>query len=147
MAHPELASYLSGAHPGLNSGLRAFRRDVGTQYLHQLPKGFSCVTTMTMSFLANGYSVKHLPIDYAPRAGRSKFHWWADTRRYLTQVIRLVLSYNPLRIFLPVTMLLALMATGKLVFDLVDKDLQWPRTHCCSSSPPSSSSPSASWPT
>ena len=45
------------------------------------PQGFSCVTTMTMSFLANGYSVKHLPIDYAPRAGRSKFHWWADTRR------------------------------------------------------------------
>ena len=35
-----------------------------------------------------------------------------------------MLSYNPLRIFLPVTMLLALMATGKLVFDLVDKDLR-----------------------
>ena len=43
--------------------------------MHQLPPGFSCVTTMTMSFLPNGYSVKYVPIDYAPRAGKSKFHW------------------------------------------------------------------------
>ena len=31
--------------------------------------GFSCVTTLTMSFLSNGYSVKYTPIDYFPRAG------------------------------------------------------------------------------
>ena len=43
------------------------------------PPGFSCVTTITMTFLANGYSVKYVPIDYAPRSGRSKFHWWSDT--------------------------------------------------------------------
>jgi polyisoprenyl-phosphate glycosyltransferase len=121
----KLASYLTETPiPDLNSGLRAFRRDVAVQYLHQLPAGFSCVTTMTMSFLANGYSVKYVPIDYAARAGRSKFHWWSDTRRYLTQVIRLVLSYNPLRMFLPLTLLLAVLATGKLVFDLVDKDFR-----------------------
>ena len=120
-----LASYLTETPiPDLNSGLRAFRRDVALQYLNQLPAGFSCVTTMTMSFLANGYSVKYTDIDYAARAGRSKFHWWSDTRRYLTQVIRLVLSYNPLRIFLPLTLALALLATGKLVFDLVDKDFR-----------------------
>ena len=55
-----------------------------------------------MAFLANGYSVKYVPIDYAQRAGQSKFHWWKDTKRYLLQVVRMVLSYNPLRIFLPV---------------------------------------------
>jgi glycosyltransferase involved in cell wall biosynthesis len=117
-----LASYLSGTRiPDLNSGLRAFRRDVALQYLHLLPPGFSCVTTMTMTFLCNGYSVEYVPIDYAPRAGRSKFHWWADTRRYLLQVVRMILMYNPLKVFLPVGLTLAAVAVGKTVYDLVSK--------------------------
>ena len=99
----KLASYLTETDiPDLNSGLRAFRRDVAMQYVHHLPAGFSCVTTLTMSFLSNGYSVKYVPIDYFPRAGTSKFHWWRDTKRYLLQVVRMTLSYNPLKVFLPI---------------------------------------------
>ncbi|MEZ5170893.1 MAG: glycosyltransferase family 2 protein [Acidimicrobiia bacterium] len=121
----KLASFLTDTKiPDLNSGLRVFRRDVAMQYLHLLPKGFSCVTTITMAFLANGYSVKYVPIEYEKRAGRSKFHWWSDTRRYLTQVIRLVLSYNPLRIFLPVGTVLLLLGVGKLTYDWIDKDFR-----------------------
>ena len=119
----KLAEYLSGSRiPDLNSGLRVFRRDVAAQYLHLLPAGFSCVTTITMSFLANGYSVKYVPIEYSPRAGRSKFHWWVDTRRYLLQVLRLVLSYNPMRFFMPIGLTLFAIGMAKLGFDLVDKD-------------------------
>ena len=70
-----LAGYLVKTPiPDLNSGFRAFRRDVALQFLHLLPRGFSCVTTMTMTFLANGYSVRHVEIDYRPRAGKSKSH-------------------------------------------------------------------------
>jgi polyisoprenyl-phosphate glycosyltransferase len=120
-----LASYLTQQRiPDLNSGFRAFRRDVGLQFLHLLPPGFSCVTTMTMTFLANGYSVKHVPIPYAERAGRSKFHWRRDTARYLMQVVRMVLSYHPLRVFLPLAGGLLLLGTGKLAFDLVQKDFR-----------------------
>lgn len=115
-----LASYLAETKiPDLNSGLRAFRRDVALQYLHLLPAGFSCVTTMTMTFLANGYSVRFVPIDYAPRAGTSKFHWWADTRRYVRQVLRMVLLYNPLKVFMPCGLTLLALGTAKLAFDLV----------------------------
>ena len=72
----KLASYLSETDiKDLNSGLRAFRRDVAMQYVHHLPKGFSCVTTLTMSFLGNGYKIAFFPIQYFPRAGSSKFHW------------------------------------------------------------------------
>jgi glycosyltransferase involved in cell wall biosynthesis len=118
-----LACYLTETRiPDLNSGLRAFRRSVAAQYLHLLPAGFSCVTTITMAFLANGYSVKYVPIEYAPRAGESKFHWWADTKRYLLQVVRLVLSYNPLKVFLPFGITLLAIGLAKLGFDLVDKD-------------------------
>jgi glycosyltransferase involved in cell wall biosynthesis len=114
----KLAEYLSEQKiPDLNSGLRAFRADVGRQYLHLLPTGFSCTTTITMAFLANGYSVKYVPVDYATRAGRSKFHWWRDTKRYATQVVRLCLSYNPLKIFLPLGVLLGLVGVTKLGVD------------------------------
>jgi polyisoprenyl-phosphate glycosyltransferase len=113
-----LAQYLVETDiPDLNSGFRAFRRDVGLQYLHLFPAGFSHVTTITMSFLANGYSVKYIPIEYSPRAGKSKFHWFKDTRRYLNQVIRMILSYNPLRVFLPVGFTLLAVGVGKLAYD------------------------------
>ncbi len=121
----KLACYLTEADiPDLNSGLRVFRRSVALQYLHMLPPGFSCVTTITMAFLANGYSVKYVPIEYFPRSGRSKFHPWTDTKRYVLQVIRMVLSYNPLRVFLPLGLALAAIGAAKLGYDLFDKDLR-----------------------
>jgi polyisoprenyl-phosphate glycosyltransferase len=120
-----LASYLVETPiPDLNSGFRAFRREVGQQFVHELPDGFSCVTTLTLSFLSNGYSVRYIPIPYAERAGRSKFHWWVDTKRYLRQVVRMALSYNPLRVFMPVGLLLLALAVGKLAFDWTTRDFR-----------------------
>ena len=60
----KLASYLTGVKiPDLNSGLRAMRIEVARQFVHLLPPGFSCVTTITMAFLSNGYSIKYVPIE------------------------------------------------------------------------------------
>jgi glycosyltransferase involved in cell wall biosynthesis len=121
----KLACYLTDTDiKDLNSGLRAFRRDVAMQYVHHLPAGFSCVTTLTMSFLSNGYSVKYVPIDYFPRAGESKFHWWRDTKRYLLQVVRMTLSYNPLKVFLPLGGLLLVLGLVKLGFDWAERDFR-----------------------
>ncbi len=121
----KLASYLSETDiKDLNSGLRAFRRDVAMQYVHELPKGFSCVTTLTMSFLGGGYSLGFMPIEYFPRAGRSKFHWLRDTRRYILQVIRMTLSYNPLKVFLPLGLGLLVLGFVKLGFDWAERDFR-----------------------
>lgn len=121
----KLASFLSETDiKDLNSGLRAFRRDVAMQYVHELPKGFSCVTTLTMSFLGNGYSIGFFPIQYFPRAGRSKFHWLRDTRRYILQVIRMTLSYNPLKVFLPIGLGLLAVGLVKLGFDWAERDFR-----------------------
>jgi glycosyltransferase involved in cell wall biosynthesis len=120
-----LASYLTGVRiPDLNSGFRAFRRDVALPFLHLLPRGFSCVTTLTMSFLSNGYSIKYVPIEYSARAGESKFHWWRDTKRYLLQVVRLTLMWEPMRVFGPPAAVLGLVGVAKLVYDLIDKDFR-----------------------
>jgi glycosyltransferase involved in cell wall biosynthesis len=118
-----LASFLvSTKIPDLNSGFRAFRTNVARQYLRHLPPGFSCVTTMTMTFLAGGYSVKYVPIEYAKRAGRSKFHPINDTRRYVIQIVRMALSYNPLRIFLPTGFILLAIGIGKIIYDYIEYD-------------------------
>jgi glycosyltransferase involved in cell wall biosynthesis len=120
-----LASYLSRTKiPDLNSGFRAFRRDVADQFLYLLPRGFSCVTTITMAFLSNGYSVNYVPIDYKPRAGESKFHWWKDTQRYMLQVIRMILMHEPIRFFGPPAAVLGVIGAGKLIYDLFDKDFR-----------------------
>jgi len=121
----KLAEYLSDAKiPDLNSGMRALRTDVARQYLHLFPARMSHVTTITMAFLANGYSVKYVPVDYFERAGTSKFHWRKDTQRYALQVIRMILSYNPLRFFLPVGMLLGVIGVAKLGYDWVTDEFQ-----------------------
>lgn len=109
-----LASYLTGVKiPDLNSGMRAFKKEIMAKYLWLIPDGFSCVTTMTMSFLADGYQVKWVPISYKPRIGQSKFHPIKDTYSYFLTVIRMVLIYNPLKIFLPIGFLLLLIAVVK----------------------------------
>jgi len=114
----KLAIYLSEADiPDLNSGLRAFKREIGNKYLYLLPKGFSCVTTMTLSFLTNGKSVGYFPIEYNKRAGKSKFHPIKDTYKYLLQVIRMITYYNPLKIFIPLSFLIVLVGVLTSIYD------------------------------
>ncbi|HEY2956714.1 MAG TPA: glycosyltransferase family 2 protein [Actinomycetota bacterium] len=115
-----LASYLTNTPiPDLNSGLRAFKREVAKPYLRLLPAGFSCVTTITLAFLSNGHPIKYVPIDYFKRAGRSKFHPLKDAYNYIIQVLRMVMYFNPMRVLMPVALTLLGGTFVKLVWDLV----------------------------
>ncbi|TDC79604.1 glycosyltransferase family 2 protein [Actinomadura sp. 7K507] len=105
--------------PDLNSGLRAFRREVSLPYLRLLPPGFSCVTTITIAFLSNQHPVHYTPIDYAKRAGKSKFHFTKDAYRYILQVLRMVMYFNPLKVLMPPALWLILIGLGKGVFDMI----------------------------
>jgi glycosyltransferase involved in cell wall biosynthesis len=98
----KLACYLTGCRiPDLNTGLKAFKRDVMLKWLWVVPDGFSCVTTMTLAFLTNGHHVRYVPTTYRPRIGYSKFHPIKDTASYLATVLRMVLYFRPLKVFLP----------------------------------------------
>lgn len=105
--------------PDLNSGLRVFRREVAKPYLPLLPPGFSCVTTLTVSFLSNGHEVRYVPIDYAKRAGRSKFHFTKDAYRYILQVLRMVMYFNPLKVLMPVALWILGLGVAKIAYDLI----------------------------
>ncbi len=105
--------------PDLNSGLRAFRRSVALPYLRLLPPGFSCVTTITLAFLSNQHDIRYVPIEYAKRAGKSKFHFTRDAYRYILQVLRMVMYFNPLKVLMPLALWLLGIGVVKTVYDLV----------------------------
>jgi glycosyltransferase involved in cell wall biosynthesis len=105
--------------PDLNSGLRAFKREVALPYLRLLPPGFSCVTTITIAFLSNQHDVRYVPIEYAKRAGTSKFHFVRDAYRYILQVLRMVMYFNPLKVLMPIALALLGLGVLKGIFDIV----------------------------
>ncbi len=110
-----LASYLSGYPiPDLNSGFRIMRRPVVNRYLGLLPSGFSFTTTITLAMLVSGFGVKYVPIEYHDRAGRSHIRPIRDTLGFFALILRTVMYFNPLRIFVPVA--LSFLVAGAAVF-------------------------------
>ena len=115
----KLACYLTSTDiPDLNTGLKAFKKEIMKKYLWVLPDGFSCVTTMTLAFLTNGYSVKYIPTQYHKRIGKSKFHPVKDTLSYLNTVVRMVMYFKPLRVFMPLAGALLVFACIKSFLSL-----------------------------
>lgn len=114
-----LASFLAGTHiPDLNSGLRAFQRELVLTYRPILPQGFSFTTTITLASLTNHHRVDYVTINYAHRAGKSKIKPIRDTLGFTALIIRTVLYFNPLKVFYPVASLLLLVFLGSLGYDL-----------------------------
>ncbi|MCE5259585.1 MAG: glycosyltransferase family 2 protein, partial [Chloroflexi bacterium] len=115
-----LASYMTQTHiPDLNSGMRIIRRDLVPQFFQILPTTHSWVSTITMAFLSSGYTVKWMPIAYYKRIGRSTFHPIRDTYNYLTLVVRTVMYFNPLRAFIPISLVILLVGFGKMIYDII----------------------------
>ena len=120
-----IASYLTNTRiPDLNSGLRVFRREASLPYLGLLPPGFSCVTTLTVAFLSNNLDVAYVPIDYAKRSGKSKFHPFKDAYRYILQVLRMVMYFNPLKVLMPLALWIIGLGSAKLGYDVIVHDLR-----------------------
>lgn len=112
-----LACYVAGEPiPDINSGLRLFRRGVAVRFLSLLPDGFSFTTTITLAMLANGYLVDYVPIDYRARVGRSKIRPIHDTLNFARLVLRIGLYFAPLKIFLPLTGALLVLALAWALF-------------------------------
>ena len=98
------ANYLADRKiPDLNSGLRVFRKTAALRYEGLFPNGFSFTTTITLALECHGYIVKYLPIDYAPRIGKSKIRPIQDTINFFSLVLRVVMYFKPLKIFIPMS--------------------------------------------
>jgi glycosyltransferase involved in cell wall biosynthesis len=98
------ANYLADRKiPDLNSGLRVFRKSIALRYEGLFPNRFSFTTTITLALECHGYIVKYRPIDYAPRVGRSKIHPVRDTINFFSLVLRVVMYFKPLKVFIPLS--------------------------------------------
>lgn len=114
----KLAGYLAGRKiPDLNSGLRVMRKSLIRRFVHLLPSGFSFTTTITLAALCSGSLVKYSPIDYYERIGHSKIRA-THAFDFLLLVIRTIVYFNPLKVFLPVGAVLFVGGFIKFIYDL-----------------------------
>lgn len=108
-----LATYMSEHHvEDLTSGFRAVRAENFREFIYLLPNGFSYPTTSTMAFFRAGYSVTYVPIHAAKRIGKSHIHPMKDSIRFFLIIFKIATLYSPLKMFLPFSVLLFLLATS-----------------------------------
>jgi glycosyltransferase involved in cell wall biosynthesis len=108
--------------PDINSGLRAFRKSQALPYFPDLCQGFSLTTTLTLIYKLTGMFIIYLPIDYRKRIGRSKVHFLRDSLRTLQYVTEVIVTYNPLKLFLLLSMIPGLLALTAFVGWLVARE-------------------------
>lgn len=92
---------LSRKVPDMNSGLRIFKKSVFEQFMRIYPNGFSITSTMTMAFSFYGHRIEFIPINYFHRVGKSKIHPIKDTLNFIQLILRTIVFFDPLKVFLP----------------------------------------------
>lgn len=108
-----LATYMTEQKvEDLTSGFRAVRADKFREFLYLLPNGFSYPTTSTMAFFRAGHSVTYVPIHAAKRIGKSHIQPLKDGIRFFLIIFKIATLFSPLKMFLPIAVVLFLIATG-----------------------------------
>lgn len=103
----------------LTSGFRLFSADVIKHYVELLPARFSYPTTSTLVFLKAGYNIKYVPIKMLPRQkGVSKISVFRDGWRFLVIILKIIVLFEPLQIFLPVASLFFIFALGTTAYSI-----------------------------
>ncbi len=101
--------------PDLNSGLRIVRRDVINKYIHLMPEGFSFSTTSTFALLKSRYRIGYVPITVRKRTGKSTVRQGKHGFETIMLMLRLTVLFEPLRVFLPVSLVLFLLAVASFI--------------------------------
>jgi len=102
--------------PDLNSGLRVFKRAFIKKILHLMPEGFSFTSTSTVAGMKMGFMVKFVPIQTRKRIGTSTVRQVRHGFMVLMLILRLVVLFSPLRIFMPVSIALAALGSAYAVY-------------------------------
>jgi glycosyltransferase involved in cell wall biosynthesis len=95
----------------LNSGFKLYRTDLVKKYLRICPDTMAFSDVITMAFVSKKHKVMEHPIQIRPRqAGKStiNLNTAIDT---VIQILHIIMLFNPMRIFLPVSVFLAGLGT------------------------------------
>jgi glycosyltransferase involved in cell wall biosynthesis len=102
--------------PDYNSGFRGFEKNLIRDMLHFMPNGFSFSTTSTLAFMKEGYNIGTFPIVVEERVGRkSNVKFVKDGTKTLMLLLRIIMLFNPLKIFLPASLVTG---TAGIVFGI-----------------------------
>jgi len=112
-----VANYLTGVKiPDINCGIRLVKKEYLLKFTHIAPNGFSFSTTTLIAFLKEGLNVKFVPIEVNKRIGKSTVKP-RDAFKTLMLIIRIILLFSPLKVFLPISLILF---TGSAVIGAYD---------------------------
>ncbi len=115
-----LASYVCGRKiEDLTSGFRAIKADTAKKFVYLLPNKFSYPTTITLAVLRSGLSLAYVPIEGKRRIGKSKIKLVRDGMRFLMIILRVSTYYSPLKIFIPVSILMFLTGFGYGLYKVI----------------------------
>lgn len=118
-----LASFLAERRLNdLNSGLRVFRKSELLPFIPLLPQKFSFTTTITLCMSSSGKRMIYTPIEYGRRVGKSKIRP-SDFINFIILVLRVIVLFNPLRIFVPLGLALFGLGTVKAIYDITQWNL------------------------
>ncbi len=88
----------------LTSGFRAVNAGMAKSFLYLFPNTYSYPTTLTLSVLRSGRSVKYVPISSNKRQkGKSGINIFKDGGKFFMIILKICILFSPLRIFLPVS--------------------------------------------
>lgn len=111
----KLAGYLVEKEiPDLNSGFRILNKRITEEYFHILSNEFSFTTTITLTMLREGYRVKYVPIEVDKRAGKSTVKLFRHGFGAFLFILRIVTLFNPLKVFLPISLILFMLGVLRL---------------------------------
>jgi glycosyltransferase involved in cell wall biosynthesis len=112
-AYNWFASYICNRRiEDLTSGFRAIKADAARAFLYLLPNTYSYPTTLTLAIVRSGRSLKYVPVKTARRTGRSKIRLLRDGTRFFFIIMKIATLFSPMKVFLPVSMLMFLTGLG-----------------------------------
>lgn len=92
--------------PDVNSGFRVLKKGEALKLIHLCSDQFSFSTTVTLAFLSDRLSVHFVPVKVRPRrVGKSQV-WIGTGFSTFMLILRTIGTFNPLKIFMPPTVVL-----------------------------------------
>ena len=96
----------------LNSGFKLYRTDLAKRYITVCPNSMAFSDVITLVFISERNMVLEHPIRISPRKlGQSTINTFTAFETVL-QVLNITLMFNPLRVFLPISILCVLAGVG-----------------------------------
>lgn len=106
--------------PDLTSGFRALRKNIANEFIHILPNGFSYPTTLTIALFKSGYFVGYVPVPLIKKRekGASKIKPFRNGFEFILLIMRLIMLFDPLKIFMPVSLGMLTIGTVLLIYQI-----------------------------